>query len=259
VTENVGMDAAIPPQVLIIFVLKTCMKIAGCVSWPCSLDTGARFLLAASFLLLCTGSSLAEGLPYAGALGGIATLSADAGSQPTVQGLNLSSYAPANGGALDVFVGAHLHNYFSVQGDFIWNANSLRLNSTSSSTGSFYQEDRSSSQEAAIFSFLLYFRPRSSRIRPYLAVGTGVAHLSSTSERIITSGGTTSLPPAHFSFTGAVLRAHVGIDLTLVRKLDFRYSFSETLGSNEISRNLSPPGSRGLQNFQNLFGFVVRF
>ena len=198
-------------------------------------------------------------MPYAGALGGIATLSADAGSRRVAQGLNLSSYAPANGGALDVFVGAQLHNYFSVQGDFIWNRNSLRLNSSSSSSGDFYQEDRGSSQKAAIFSFLLYFRGQSSRIRPYLAVGTGIAHLSSASDRLVASAGSPSVPPANFTASGAVLRAHVGIDLTLIRKLDFRYSFSETIGSNEISKHLSPPGSRGLANFQNLFGFVVRF
>ncbi|MGH9642036.1 MAG: hypothetical protein ACRD3Q_06380 [Terriglobales bacterium] len=198
-------------------------------------------------------------MPYVGALGGIATLSGDAGSQQGSQGLNLSSYAPANGGALDAFAGAHLHNYFSVQGDFIWNRNSLRLNSSSSGTGAFYQEDRGSSQTAAIFSFLIYFRRRCSRIRPYLGTGTGVAHLSSTQERIVAMGGGPALPPAKFSSTGAVLRSHVGIDLTVARHLDFRYSFSETIGHNEISKNLSPPGSRHLANFQNLFGFVFRF
>lgn len=194
-----------------------------------------------------------------GAMGGIATLSADAGSQPVAQGLNLSSYAPGNGGVLDLFAGLHLHNYFSLQGDFIWNKNSLRLNSSSSGTGAFYQENRSSSQQAGIVSFLLYFRARSSRFRPYLGIGSGVAHLSSVSERLITSGGTPSLPPSKFSSTGPVLRTHVGIDLRLIRQLDFRYSFSETIGSNKISKSLSPPGSRGLMNFQNLFGFVVRF
>ncbi len=153
----------------------------------------------------------------------------------------------------------HFHNYFSVQGDFVWNRNSLRLDSSSSSTGSFYQEDRSSSQRAAIVSLLIYFRPRASRIRPYLGTGAGVAHLSSTSEGLVASAGAPSLPPTKFSSIGPVLRSHVGIDLTLARKLDFRYSFSETIGGNEISRHLSPPGSRRLANFQNLFGFVVRF
>jgi hypothetical protein len=208
-------------------------------------------------LFLTSGMPAAAQIsPYAGAIGGIATLSADAGSQGSSQGLNLSSYDPQNGGALDVFAGVHLHNYFSVQANYIWNRNSLRLNSTSSG-GSFYQEDRSSIQQAAVFDLLVYFRKRSSRIRPYLAIGTGIVHLSSTHDRLIASGGSAVVPPARFSSTSPLLRVHVGIDLRLTRKLDFRYSFSEMIEHNEISRQLSPPGPHKLMNFQNLFGFVV--
>jgi len=214
--------------------------------------------LALSCLFLTLGlQAAAQTSPYAGAIGGIATLSADAGSQGSAQGLNLSSYAPRNGGALDVFAGVHLHNYFSVQANYIWNRNSLRLNSTSSG-GSFYQEDRSSIQQAAVFDLLVYFRQRRSRIRPYLGTGTGVVHLSSTQDRVIASGTAAVLPPAQFSSTGPLFRVHVGIDLRLARKLDFRYSFSEMIEHNEISQQLSPPGSHKLMNFQNLFGFVVR-
>lgn len=197
-------------------------------------------------------------MPYAGAMGGIATLSADAGSQRVAEGLNLSSYAPANGGALDVFAGADLHDYFSVQGDFIWNRNQLRLNS-SSATGAFYQQDRGSTQKVAIFGVLIYFRRRRSRIRPYLGGGAGIAHLSSGAERLAGSQGAPALPPAEFAWNGPVWRTHVGIDVRLCHKVDFRYSFSETIGHNEISKNLSPPAPRGLANFQNLFGFVARF
>lgn len=209
-------------------------------------------------LLLTSGMSVAAQISrYAGVIGGVATLSADAGSQGSSQGLSLSSYDPLNGGALDVFAGVHLHNYFSVQANYLWNRNSLRLNSASSG-GSFYQEDRSSMQQAAVFDFLVYFRQRSSRIRPYLGTGTGIVHLSSTQDRVIASGGAAVLPPARFSSTGPLLRVHVGIDLRLARKLDFRYSFSEMIEQNEISRQLSPPGTHKLMNFQNLFGFVVR-
>jgi hypothetical protein len=215
-------------------------------------------LLAAVVFCVLRESGFGRVVPYVGAIGGIATLSADAGSQRVSQGLNLSSYAPANGGALDLIAGADLRDYLSLQGDFIWNRNQLRLNSSSAS-GAFYQQDRGSSQEAAVFGVLIYFRPRRSRIRPYLGGGAGIAHLSSTAERLAGSGGTPALPPAEFSWTGPVWRTHVGIDLRLLRGLAFRYSFSETIGHNEISNQLSPPGPRGLANFQNLFGFVVRF
>jgi len=83
-------------------------------------------------------------------------------------------------------------------------------------------------------------------------------HLSTTETRVIESQGTPALPPATFSYTGPVFRSHVGIDLRLTRKLDFRYSFSEFIGHNELSKHLSPRGSSALKNFQNLFGFVVR-
>ena len=229
----------------------SCNKLSGAVH-----RTQVR--LALCCLFLTSGMPVAAQIsPYAGAIGGIATLSADAGSQASAQGLNLSSYAPRNGGAFDIFAGVQLHNYFSVQADYIWNRNSLRLNSTSSD-GSFYEEDRSSIQQAAVFDLLVYFRQRNSRVRPYLATGTGVVHLSSKQDRLIASGGSAVLPSMRFSSTGPLLRVHVGIDLRLARKLDFRYSFSEMIEQNEISRQLSPPGTHKLMNFQNLFGFVVR-
>jgi hypothetical protein len=219
---------------------------------------GVRQVHAFFFLLISAVTVSAQARPYLGALGGIATLSGDAGSQATAQGLNLSSYAPANGGAIDAFAGVHLRDYFSVQGNFIWNENDLQLNSASSGTGTSYQESRSSSQAAGVFDFLIYFRRRQSRIRPYLGTGVGVIHLSTTETRVIDSQGTPALPPARFSYTGPVFRSHVGIDVRLTGKLDFRYSFSEFIGHNELSKRLSPPGSSTLKNFHNLFGFVVR-
>jgi len=191
-------------------------------------------------------------------MGGIAVLSADAGSQARNAGLNLSSYAPANGGALDLFAGVHVKNYFALQLDYIRNSNDLRLNSAASNSSTFYQQDRNSTHQAAMFDAMIYFRRSSSRIRPYLGTGVGVVHLSSRAGHLIASGGAPSLPPAEFSSSSPAFRAHVGIDLRLTRRLDFRYSFSDTIGSNEISKHLSPPGPRGLENFQNLFGFVVR-
>src|SRR5581483_5928217 len=84
-------------------------------------------------LLIPRQSLWAQVSPYAGVIGGIATLSADAGSQRSPQGLNLSSYGTRNGGAMNVFAGVHLRNYFSVQGNYVWNRNSLQLNAASSS------------------------------------------------------------------------------------------------------------------------------
>jgi outer membrane protein W len=212
-------------------------------------------LLMSAFTL----STCAAVRPYAGAVGGIATLSADAGSRATAQGLSLSSYAPENGAAGNIFAGLHLHNYFSVQANYIWNRNDLLLNSTLSPSTIFYQQTRISSQHAAIFDSLIYFRRLSSRVRPYLSIGTGVVHFSSMDREILGSGGMPALPPVTFSSNRPVLRVAVGIDVALARKLVVRYSFSETIGKNDISKQLSPPAPRGLANFQNLFGFVIGF
>ena len=224
----------------------------------CACETLAGRLWVLFFIFTFVPRSCAQTAPYVGAMGGIAVLSADAGSQATSGGLNLSSYAPANGGALDLFAGVHTNNYFTLQLDYIKNSNDLRLNSTSSNSTTFYQEDRKSSQQAVMFNAMIYFRRYSSHIRPYLGTGVGAVHLCSRADRLVASGGAPSLPPAQFFSTSPAFRAHVGIDLRLTRRLDFRYSFSDTIDSNEISKRLAPPGPRGLENFQNLFGFVIR-
>lgn len=211
------------------------------------------------FFLLISANVFAQKTPYVGIIGGVATLSADGGAQRSATGLSLSSYAPANGGALNVFAGVDLHNYFSLQANFIWNRNSLHLSSANSSNGTFYQEDRSSSQQAGVLDFLIYFRKRNSRIRPYLGTGGGVLHFTSNLERITGSGGSPALPPPQFSATMPVFRSHVGIDIKIRKQLAFRYSFSEMISRNPISQQLSPPAPRRLANFQNLFGFVTRF
>jgi hypothetical protein len=195
---------------------------------------------------------------YAGVTGGISTLSADAGSQPTAQGLSLSGYSPENGGALNVFSGVHLHDYFSLQANYIWNSNDLVLSSTSTAADTFYEQARTSSQHAFVLDFLVYFRRRSSRIRPFLSTGGGVVHLSSREAHLLRSGAAASPPPPEFTSTRPVFRSHVGIDLRILGPLSFRYSFSESIGKNDISRHLSPPGPRRLANFQNLFGFLFR-
>lgn len=209
-------------------------------------------------LVLCRPSA-GQVTPYVGVIGGISTLSADAASSMTPTGLRTSSYAPSNGGALNVFAGIHLHDYFSVQADYIWNRNDLRLDSAASESNTFYQQKRSSSQNAAVFDVLIYFRNRKSRFRPYLGTGGGILHLQSSATELVASGGSPSLPPQTFSATRPVFRSHVGIDFRVAERLDLRYSFSESLSKNDISKHLSPPATRRLANFQNLFGLVVRF
>src|SRR6266851_2774518 len=98
-----------------------------------------RFILLAVLGFICSQApALAQVTSFAGALGGVATLSADARSLPTSQGLNVSLYKPANGPTLNLIAGVHLNQYLSLQASYVWNRNGLTLSSSSSGSNSFY-------------------------------------------------------------------------------------------------------------------------
>jgi len=198
---------------------------------------------------------------YVGALGGVATLSGDSRSLLSPGSVAFSSYDPKNGGAVKVVAGKHLSDYFTIQADYIWNANELTLVSASHNNGSpqGYQQTRSSSQQSLIGDLLVYFRSRDSRLRPYLSIGAGFVHFASCQQKIERVQGTPALPPQRFSANMIALHVPVGIDVKLGRGWSFRYTFSETLSPNPISDRLSPRGQHNLKNFQNLFGFIRRF
>src|SRR6266849_10289095 len=150
-----------------------------------------RFILVVALECVCFQvPALAQVTPFAGALGGVATLSADARSLPTSQGLNVSLYKPANGPAVNFVAGVHLNQYLSLQASYVWTRNDLTLSSSSSGSNSFYVEQRKSSGQAALFDLLVYFRRRDSRLRPYLSAGTGVVYFSSTHQRQVAIQGT---------------------------------------------------------------------
>jgi hypothetical protein len=197
---------------------------------------------------------------YVGVMGGVATLSGD-NSSSVGQNSSFSSYDPKNGPAIEVFVGEHLSEYFTVQGQYVWNSNTLLLTSADFSNGEQqgYKESRSSTQQAVIADLLVYFRKRNSRLRPFLSVGTGFVHLSSSQQSVETLLGSPVLPPQSFSSNQIVLHVPVGLDVKLAKGWVFRYTFSETISSNPISKQLSPPASHRLQNFQNLFGILYQF
>jgi len=198
---------------------------------------------------------------FAGIVTGVSTLSADAQSQVQAQPPAFSSYKPENGLAVNLFGGAHLGEYLSLQGNYVWNRNRLTLTSASVQVGEpvLYEQIRESQQHSAIADVLLYFRNRRSWVRPYLSAGVGLVHFQSRARGVSIARGAPELPPASFSSDGAALRVAVGIDVRVVDRWAVRYSFSETLRGNPISRTLTPPGERNLANFQNLAGLVWSF
>lgn len=197
---------------------------------------------------------------YAGALFGVSTLSADARSITSPPDAVLSLYKPENGMAVNAFGGFHIAQYFTLQGNYMWNRNDVTLVSSflTPGGGGFYEQRRMTAQHAVVADGLIYFRRIGSAVRPYL--GTGLSIVRFASRSIVSSVSSNLTPPAHeISDTSIALRSHVGIDVVLSDRILFRYSFSETIGSNPISPHLMPPGKRGLANFQNLFGLVTRF
>src|SRR5215469_17204048 len=157
----------------------------------------------------------AQPRPYIGVLGGVSTLSADARTALDSTWAATSSYKPENGPTAGGFVGLHLTNSFSVQADYLWNRNLLTLDSlAASSTGTgakFYEQIFQSSQQAAFRNALLYFRPRSSWVRPFLSVGSCVVHFTAEPRSAGTVNGL--IPPGSFSATKLALHVAVGIDL----------------------------------------------
>ncbi|MGC2245562.1 MAG: outer membrane beta-barrel protein [Terriglobales bacterium] len=197
---------------------------------------------------------------YVGALGGISTLSGDARSVFSGSSIAFSSYDPKNGGTVELLAGRHFSDYFTLQANYVWNSNPLTLSAeTVNGTSDGYEETRSSSQQSLIGNVLVYFRKRNSRLRPYLSVGTGLVHLSSSQESIEQLNGNPALPQEHFSANMIALQVPVGMDVNLGKGWAFRYTFSETLSKNPISDQLSPQGQHSLKNFQNLFGFIKQF
>jgi opacity protein-like surface antigen len=203
----------------------------------------------------------AGGKNYVGGIGSLTLLSADGQSIVTPTLARDSQYKPENGPGFSFFYGRDINDWVTLQANYVWNRNDLTFVSTETATtgGSFYRETRDSTQQAFLAGAQVYFRKRASRLRPYLATSAGFVHLASSLRDVLTAAGAPTLPPAKFSSTEAALRVSVGMDVALGRGWWFRYSFAETLSHNPLSDHLSPPGSRTLKNFQNMFGFLVKF
>ena len=186
-------------------------------------------------------------------------LSADGGTVVTPPIAGASLYTPENGPAVNGVVGLHVHRFVSVQANYIWNRNRLTLLSSviSPDGGGFYEQERSSVQNALVADLLVYMRALDSRIRPYLSIGAGVVRFDGDRPLRTTSSGVEPAP-GNIGSTRAGLRVAVGIDLAVSGGWSFRYSFSDTISGNPVSEKLIPPGQRSLANFQSLFGIVRR-
>jgi hypothetical protein len=212
------------------------------------------------FILLWCVSGLAAQEPpkyFGGALGGFAILSGD-GQTDFGNGAIASQYSSRQGAAVNAFAGRHWNDWLSAQANYIWNRNEVTLSGVNNSRT--YTSLNQSNQQQFIFDGMVYFRPRTSRIRPYLSTGTGAVRVSREQTSLALTGPppAPSVPLTSQTTWLPAIRVAVGIDLLLPSGWGFRYSFSETVTANRFSTALVPPGRKSLMNFHNLFG-VVRY
>lgn len=173
---------------------------------------------------------------YVSGLGGVAALSGAAAAQSSPPAT--SSYDAKVGAAFNMEAGYHFNDWISVQAGYIWNRN--QIVTTEFNGVALVQRSSRQSQHAVGGEMLLYFRPRSSWVRPYLSAGPAWVRMMSANER--------------------GLRVAVGADLIHQKSgWGFRYSFSEMITPNAFGAALRPSSGVPLMNFQNLFGVVKRF
>jgi outer membrane protein W len=187
-----------------------------------------------TFLLFLHSSSVFAQVFVTG-LGGAAALSNAATATPSPP--SASNYDSKVGPALNATIGYHASDWVSFQAGYIWNRN--RIVTTNVAGATFSHTESTRGQYAVSGDLLLYFRPRTSRIRPYLSAGPAWVRLSKENK--------------------LGLRVAVGADLMIGSGWGLRYSFSEMISANPFATALYPPAQSKLMNFQNLFGFVKVF
>jgi outer membrane protein W len=223
-----------------------------------TIPPGMRRGKCALLLVLASPLLASDVAVFAGGMGVINVISADATSATISQGIEASQYKPKAGPGLQLFAGAHFNNWISAQATWVWREADFSVTGTSSAPGQFFTEKRSSSQNGVVIDGLLYFRSITSRIRPYLGVGFGLVRFESKRLSIVQQGPAAVLPSTKFSSIRPVLDVPVGMDVFLTKHICFRYSFSETRRHNDIDDQLRPRGSGALLDFQNMFGIVFQ-
>ncbi len=212
-------------------------------------------------LLLFFTARIVQAQWFAGGTAGLATVTGDGRTIIESTRTQIALYQPSNGPALQLFTGRHLNDYLSIQAAYGWNRNPVTFTGTNlgGTQEDTFEQDRRSTQNSFGFDGMIYARPRSSRIRPYVAGGAGLIHLNSRAQALLISKGRPVMPPDTFTATKPYWRTAVGLDLQLRPKWHFRYTFWETVSSNPLSAQLRPRGKALFLNFLNNFGIVREF
>lgn len=198
---------------------------------------------------------------FVGAMGGVSTLSGDGRSIVSGGSTAVSLYKPENGPAAMLYGGRHVSDWISAQVSYATNGNDLLLTSVAvdGSVERTYEQSRRVRMHTVVGEFMVYFRRRESRIRPYLSAGPGYTRVSTKAGDVRVLKGSAALPAAESASGSLAVRVAVGMDVRLGKGFWARYSFAETIQRNAVSKLLTPVGQRNLANFQNLFGVQFGF
>jgi len=187
------------------------------------------------FLLPLLISSAAHAQVFFTGLGGAAALSRDASALAAP--VSAANYDAKVGGAFSFAGGFRFNDWISAQAVYTWNKNRVTSNQVLGSV--FIERQQTAPQNTLGADALLYFRRRSSFVRPFLSAGPAWVHVLSQDK--------------------LGLRVAVGVDVTIKSGWGVRYTFTETMSPNPFGAALSPPATHHLMNFQNLAGVIKVF
>lgn len=185
-------------------------------------------------VLFIVYQSAALAQAYLTGLGGTAALSRDASASASP--IASANYDAAVGPALSASAGYRFNDWLSAQARYGWNQNRITVTELTALT--FVERMQPAPQHSVAAELLVYFRPRGSRLRPYLSAGPAWSRVLAQNKPGLTVA--------------------VGIDVSLKSGWGVRYTFVENMSANPFSAALHPAGTHGLMNFQNQLG-VIKF
>jgi hypothetical protein len=163
------------------------------------------------------------------------------------RGTTSASTGIKNGAAIGFWAGEDMYRYFSGEANYLYRTGDLKLSGEPLSFGAH--------THLITGDFLVHFRPREARIRPYISFGGGIAILQGTGQE----GLQRATDPVAFTATREVLpvgEAGIGVKIQLAKRLRLRVQVRDYI--TEAPRDvLSPvPGATLTGVRQDVIGMV---
>lgn len=163
------------------------------------------------------------------------------------QGSANASLAP--GGALGVFGGEDMYNYISGEARYLYRYSDLRLSSAGTTV------DFGGHTHLLTGNFLFHFRPRQSRVRPFIAAGGGISVLTGTGAESANQplGSFAALTNTHETLPTADIG--VGVKFNLQKHLRLRLEIDDYISPRPSKVIAVAPGATGSGWLNDVVGF----